>query len=193
MIMQLRRPKLTPDEFAGLPDHHGYELIDGDLREKAMGFRTSEIQCELIFLLKLWLRSNPLGRVYESECMYRCFPANPDRVRKPDVSFLRADRAPGPEVPDGVLRVRPDFAVEVVSPNDTIYDFQEKLADYHSAGIPLIWVVYPNTRKVRVYRLGEPDVEFTDRDELTGDPVLPEFRVKVADLFPKPGPTGETP
>ncbi|MGL6096170.1 MAG: Uma2 family endonuclease [Fimbriiglobus sp.] len=186
MIVRRRPPALTPDEFEWLPDHQGYELIDGDLREKAMGAETSEIQCELSFLLKLWLRSNPLGRVYESECMYRCFPRTPDRVRKPDVSFLRRERVPGGRSPVGVFTVRPDFVVEVLSPGDTVFDVEDKLADYHSAGIPLIWVVSPNTRKVRVYRLGEPDVEFTDRDELTGVPVLPGFRVKVADLFPAP-------
>jgi Uma2 family endonuclease len=188
MNMLLRPPTLTPEEFEWLPDHKGYELIDGQLREKAMGAESSEIQSEFHYLLRHWLRSNPLGRIYDSECMYRCFPLHPDRVRKPDVSFVLRDRVPGGRSPVGVFTIRPDFVVEVLSPGDTVYDMDEKLADYRSAGIPLIWVVHPNVRTVRVYRPGQPDVEFTDRDELTGDPVLPGFRVKVADLFPTPDP-----
>jgi Uma2 family endonuclease len=186
--MLLRPPTLTPEEFEWLPDHKGFELIDGYLREKAMGAESSEIQSEFHYLIRAWLRSNPIGKVYDSECMYRCFPRNPDRIRKPDVSFLRRERVPGGRSPVGVFTVRPDFVVEVLSPGDTVFDVEDKLADYHSAGIPLIWVVSPNTRTVRVRRPGEREVEFTEADELTGDPVLPGFRVKIADLFPAPDP-----
>ncbi len=188
MNMLLRPPTLTPEEFEWLPDHKGFELIDGYLREKAMGAESSEIQSEFHYLIRAWLRSNPIGKVYDSECMYRCFPRNPDRIRKPDVSFLRRERVPGGRSPVGVFTVRPDFVVEVLSPGDTVFDVEDKLADYHSAGIPLIWVVSPNTRTVRVRRPGEREVEFTEADELTGDPVLPGFRVKIADLFPAPDP-----
>ena len=44
---------------------------------------------------------------------------------------------------EGFTSIPPDLAVEVVSPNDTVYDLDEKLEDYRAAGIPLVWVVYP--------------------------------------------------
>lgn len=187
MNMLFRPPVLTPEEFEQLPDHQGYELIDGQLREKGMGAKASEIQCELIFLLKAWLRQNPIGKVYESECMYRCFPNHPDRIRKPDVSFVRRDRLPDGQSPDGVFTIRPDLAVEVLSPGDTIFDLDEKLGDYRSASIPLVWVVHPNRRVVEIRTADGSRQEIGENVELTGDPVLPGFRVKVADLFPSAG------
>ena len=188
MNMPYRPPVMTADEFEWMPDNKGYELVDGQLREKGMGAESSEIQCELAFLLKLWVRGSGLGKVYESECMYRCFPSNPGRVRKPDVSFVRRDRLPEGRSPVGVFTIRPDFAAEVVSPGDTIYDMNEKLADYDSAGIPLVWVVSPDRRTVQVRTPGGATRELTEADTLTGDPVLPGFSVRVADLFPPPAP-----
>lgn len=187
MNVRLRPPPITVEEFEEMGDRaKGYELIDGRLREKGMGAESSEIQCELGFLLKLWLRTNPIGKVYESECMYRCFPDHPDRVRKPDVSFVRTERLPGGRSPRGILEIPPDFAAEVLSPNDKAVELSEKLADYHSAAIPLVWVLNPDLRTVQVRTADGVIREFGADDELTGDPVLPGFRVRVADLFPPP-------
>ena len=42
----------------------------------------------------------------------------------------------------------PDVVVEVILPNDLAEELFEKLDDYQSAGIPLIWVVNPVSRAV---------------------------------------------
>ena len=85
-----------------------------------------------------------------------------------------------------VKTIRPDVAVEVISPNDRVYDLEEKLEDYRAAGIPLIWLLYPPTRRVRVLRPEGPPTELGPDDELTGEEVLPGFRCRVADLFAGP-------
>jgi Uma2 family endonuclease len=187
MNVRLLPPPITVEEFEELGDRaKGYELIDGQLRRKGMGAESSDIECELVFFLKTWLRQNPLGRVYGSECMYRCFPRRPNRVRKPDVSFIRTERLPGGRSPRGMLEIAPDFAAEVLSPNDKAVELSEKLADYQSAGVPLVWVLNPDLRTVQVRTVDGMIREFGSGDELTGDPVLPGFRVRVADLFPPP-------
>jgi Uma2 family endonuclease len=187
MNVRLLPPPITVEEFDEMGERaNGYELIDGRLREKGMGAESSDTECELIYLMKNWLRQYPLGRVYGSECMYRCFPRNPNRVRKPDVSFVRTERLPGGRSPRGILEVAPDFAAEVLSPNDKAVELSEKLADYHSAAIPLVWVLNPDLRTVQVRTTDGVIREFGAGEELTGDPVLPGFRVRVADLFPPP-------
>ena len=60
-----------------------------------------------------------VGWALTSEAGYQCFPHEPGRVRKPDVSFIRYGRLPGGVLPKGWAKIRPDLAVEVVSPNDT--------------------------------------------------------------------------
>ena len=108
-------------------------------------------------------------------------------MRRPDVSCIRVDRLPPYEQIDaGFLSIRPDLAVEVISPNDLVYDLEEKLGDYRTASIPLIWLLYPPTRRARVLRPEGPPTELGPDDELTGEDVLPGFRCRVADLFAGP-------
>ena len=116
---------------------------------------------------------------------FQCFPSDPDQIRRPDVAFLIAARVPRPW-PTGHLRLRPDLAVEVLSPNDVAVDLELKLDDYRSAGVPMVWVVVPDVRLVRVHPLGGPIVELRPGDTLAGGDVLPGFAVPVADLFPPP-------
>ena len=65
---------------------------------------------------------------------YQCFPHAPGLVRRPDVSFVRYGRLPGGVLPKGWIKIRPDLAVEVVSPNDTVEKLNEKLEDYREGG-----------------------------------------------------------
>ena len=80
---------------------------------------------------------------------------------------------------DGV----PTLAVEILSPSDTIEEIHEKITVYQAAGVALVWVLHPYDRTVTVYRPdAEPDL-LNVREELSGEPHLPGFRVPVARLF----------
>ena len=146
--------------------------------------KTAAIQTLISHYLNLAVLPAKLGRILDSEGMYQCFPAHPKRVRKPDISFVRQDRLPDGRVPAGICRFRPDLAVEVVSPNDTYDEVEEKLADYFDAGVPLIWVVTPKTRTVLVYQADGTARRLRDTDELTADPIIAGVRIRIADLFP---------
>ena len=82
--------------------------------------------------------------------------------------------------------IAPNLAVEVVSPNDLVYEIDEKVEEYLEAGVELVWVVNPVTRTVRVHRADRPGVTLREMDELTGDDLLPGFRCRVSDLFQLP-------
>lgn len=185
----ITEPQLfEPEDLLRMPDGHRFELIDGRLRERRMGGRSSLIGAEIIYRLQDYVRPHRSGHVFDSEAGYQCFPHRPRQVRFADASFIRRGRLPG-EVPfEGHTLIAPDLAVEVVSPNDNAQELEEKLQDYFSAGVPLVWVFYPRTRTVYVY---QPDgsARWLNADqELTGEPVLPGFRCRVGDLFPPPAP-----
>ena len=177
----------TPDDLLSMgSDGKGFELVDGQLVEKAMGIESSAVNRRVSKYLGNFADEYRLGEVLESEAGYQCFDHDPNRVRKPDVSFVRKERLPAEGLPEGWFRIAPDIAVQVVSPNDIAYDLEEKLADYRSAGVPLIWVVYPNRRTVQVYAGGsEVPAVLHESDSLTGSDVLPGFSVQVAELFPQ--------
>ena len=186
MIVKAYPPCMTPEQFEELPDSQGLELIDGIVQEKKMGTENGAIQSRLHYHLNAIVLPAKLGVVLDAEGMYQCFPKRRKTVRKPDISFILQDRLPGGRVPVGVCKFRPDLAVEVVSPNDTYEEVDEKLADYFDAGVPLIWVVTPKTRTVLVYRADGTARRLSETDELTADPLIPGCRVKIADLFPNP-------
>lgn len=80
---------------------------------------------------------------------------------------------------DGV----PALVVEILSPNDTEEQVNEKVDDYRQCGVRLVWVIDPHDRTVLIYRPGtEPELA-NIRQELCGEPGLPGFRMPVAQLF----------
>jgi Uma2 family endonuclease len=109
-------------------------------------------------------------------------------VRKADVSFIRLDRLSVEEAHvEGHLRIAPDLAVEVLSPRDLVYKVDRKIQLYRDAGVRLIWVVNPESRTVDIHRFGiTPGVIVRERDEISGDDVIPGFRCPVAALFRTP-------
>jgi Uma2 family endonuclease len=121
--------------------------------------------------------------VYNAELQVRAF-REPSLVRKPDAAFVQASRVP---VADrGYLELAPDAVVEVVSPNDGAQEVRDKVEQWLSAGVRLVWVAYPSVREIIAYRPGQRPNVFTAADEITGEDVIPGFRTAVADFFPKP-------
>jgi Uma2 family endonuclease len=173
---------LTPPEpDIVVPD--GYEMLDGRLVEKVMGQKSCWIGGLIYYILQSFCTANPRGRVYPSDTAYRCFPGRPRHIRKPDVSFVRAERD-SPDLQDGDMTLPPDLVVEVISPRETATDLDEKIRDFLSVGVPLIWVVNPKTRTVRIIRPNGSPPLLTESDTLSGDDVLPGFSCRVAEFLP---------
>jgi len=178
------KSRYTAADLLTMPDGDRYELVGGELVESPVSEESNLIAGWIAYLLNAFILPKRSGFVIPEQT-YQCFPNDLNRVRRPDVSFLRAERRPAGPLRHGHTPDVPDLVVEVVSPNDIAYDLEEKLADYRAAGVPLIWVVYPNRRTVQIYAGGSevPSV-LHESDTLTGGEILPGFSVKVADLFP---------
>jgi Uma2 family endonuclease len=188
------RPRLTADELLARPDGEQFELVDGEVRETTMSLESSWIAGELLRIIGNYLETHRLGRVFGEAASYRCFPHDPERVRKPDVSFIRHGRLTQAQFEQRHCRVAPDLAVDVVSPNDLHQDLMGRIDDYFSARVPLVWVVEPSLKLVTVYEnAGRSTSMLRGDEELTGDDVLPEFRCPVSRLFPQPEPTEPVP
>ena len=51
------------------------------------------------------------------------------------------------------------------------------------AGVRLAWGVDPDSRSVAVHAQGRPVRVLGEEDDLDGGDVLPDFRMRVADIF----------
>jgi Uma2 family endonuclease len=161
-----------------------YEWINDQLREKPpMGAKANRVATILAAELHAFATEKGLGLVFTQDCGYRIFPGDPRKVRKPDVSFIPFGRLPDDYPPEGHATVPPDLEVEVVSPNDEAEEIDHRVADYLSAGVKLIWIVYPATRSVWLVRRDGSAARLTEAHELSGEDVLPGFTFSIQKLF----------
>jgi Uma2 family endonuclease len=179
---------ITPEQLATMPNRKDFELVDGRLVERHMGNKSNWIASELARLLGNHVQQHQLGWVFTSEAGYRLNPSRPNTLRKPDVSFVRFGRLPNEEPSDAYDNLAPDWAIEVVSPGDTVLELEEKIEEYLNAGVRLVWVINPDLRTVKVHVPGQPIAEHRNGDELTGGEVMPGFRCLVSSLFAMPSP-----
>jgi Uma2 family endonuclease len=171
---------ISPDD---IPNMDGlFELVHGRLVEKQMSSKSGIATVKLTIRLGSFVESNGLGELM-SEVTFRCFPNEPKQVRRPDLAFIASNHLSA--VPEnGNVPIPPDLAIEIVSEGDTIVELEEKLIDYRAAAIPLIWIINPHARNIRIFRPGRRIEELGDADHLTGDHIVPGFSVPVSELFP---------
>jgi Uma2 family endonuclease len=143
-------------------------------------------------LLHAFSRAHDLGWVWPADTFCR-FSRDPNKVRKPDGLFIRRDRLTADLLAGSFITIPPDLVSEVVSPNDTAYEVDQKVKEYLDAGVRLVWVVNPEIRTVRVHRLDGTIAGLSEHDELSGEDVVPGFRCRVGELFPAPPAPGNTP
>ena len=174
---------ITADELLTLPDDGmRHELVDGALLVyPPPGARHGHIQNAVANLLTAHVKAHGLGEVFvETGFVLR---RDPDVVRAPDVSFLRAERIPPSGIPDGYIDGPPDLAVEVVSPSDTLYDVDDKIAGLLAAGTRLAWVINPRRRTVAVHAPGAPVHVLGEDDALDAADIVPGFRCTVREFM----------
>ncbi|MCI0641713.1 MAG: Uma2 family endonuclease [Gemmataceae bacterium] len=162
-----------------------YEIVNGERVEvPSMGVFACLLANSLRDFLNEFCIPRKLG-IAVLEVLFRLKTAGPSR--RPDVAFLRKELIPKNLFDDPPeIHGYPDLAVEVVSPSNTFAELEEKVLEYFEAGVRLVWIIVPRSRRIYVYSSPTNVLILQEQDELSGDPVLPGFRLKVADLFSEP-------
>ncbi len=183
----------TEADVLAIHDHEDrlYELVDGVLVEKVMGYFESYLACLLIQLLNNFVLPRRLGIIAGPDGMLRLVVG---LVRIPDISFVSWDRLPDRQVPrQPIPALAPDLAVEVLSASNTREEMDEKLRDYFAAGVRLVWYVDPPAKTVTVYTSTQQSVVLHESDTLDGGAVLLGFSLPLRDLFTEPAPGAPSP
>ena len=173
---------LTFDQFMDLPDLEGgvRELDEGRVIESKTDFSHGTVQGIA--------SSQLLDYLHRTSADFRLsvnagFLLAPGTLRAPDVCVVRKSCYEAMEVVRDVLVGAPDLAVEVVSPGDTAVDIDRKVAQYLQAGATAVWVFYPETRHVMIYRRSG-ETRMVSSGQTFDDPeLLPGFSVPVDEFF----------
>lgn len=111
-------------------------------------------------------------------------------ARAADVAFVRQDRLPSKDLEQRPFLGAPDLAVEIVSPNDSAEDIEQKVSDWLDHGTLAVLIVYPSVRRISIRRQ-TGGVYLHGDDEVDLDPALRGFRCKASDFFPPDVASGE--
>ena len=178
------------DEFIRRYDDAPFELIDGEIVPKMPTVSGHNKIAKRVFMAFLPFEQQGLGEVFQ-EAAY-IHTERPDWVsgsRIPDVMWVAAAKLAEfrETVPDADRRpfiFVPDIVVEVVSTANTPADIQRGVATYLRHGVSLIWVIYPETRQVAVYRHDSQQLALLSGDDaLDASSVLPGFTLALKDIF----------
>ncbi len=158
-----------------------FELVDGVLVEKGMGFRESMLAGAILAALRSWVIPRKLGVISGEAGMMKL---EPGQVRIPDVAYISRDRFPGGKIPEEpVPLLTPDIAVEVLSESNPKREIARKLSEYFAAGTKLAWIIDAATRTATVYTSPSQFLMLAENQSLDGGTVLPGFTLSLHELF----------
>lgn len=142
------------------------------------GARNSSLTAQLWF----WNERTGLGQVFDSSAGFRL----PDgATRSPDASWVSQQRWQqlSAEEKKRFALLCPDFVAELRSPGDSLADLQSKMKEYMTNGTCLGWLLDTVRRRVEIYRPGQ-EVEIVDNpDSLSGEEVLPDFKLDLSRIL----------
>jgi Uma2 family endonuclease len=152
----------------------GTELIQGRMVETGLRAREALIVGAMMHRLFDWAQMRPWW-IFGPNCGVR---TGDWTVRNPAVMAVPRDALP--KLDDSFLSLAPSLVVEVRRQSQEENDFQQGLIEYRRLGVPLVWVVFPETNSAEVlHRHGD----FRISDTRDGGDVLPGFACDVMQLF----------
>jgi Uma2 family endonuclease len=106
--------------------------------------------------------------------------------RAPDISFVSKERLTRMGFKRSTRKffpAAPDLAVEVLSPNNTRAEIDERLKDFFSSGTQIAWVIDPDSESVEVCQAPDKRKLLGAGAYLEGEHLLPGFRYPIDELF----------
>lgn len=174
------RSGLTLEQFLQMEESEpASEYACGEAFQKPMpDVPHSAIQTFLAAILYPFLARTGSGRVFTE---LRCIFGQPGRERTyvPDITYVARARLPS----ERHLHSAPDLAIEILSSDQHMAHFLDKIQFYLLYGVRLVWVIDPATATVTVQVPGEEARILSSGDALDGGDVLPGFSVAVDDIF----------
>jgi len=169
---------LTFAEFEGLPDSPGKrELLDGEILEMPPGKRRhAKIQKRIHARLEPYALEWHFGEVY-TEVGFKL--ADRHWVQ-PDVSLVSPEQDEAGDQ-EGYFEGAPRLAIEVISPANTAESVDRKIEKYFAYGGEEVWVFYPKTRRVWLYRRNEPTA--IEHKEVLTSIMFPDWKLNLSEIF----------
>jgi Uma2 family endonuclease len=179
--------RMTDDEFLKFcKENEGWRIEmtkEGDLIfMPGTGGLTGRRNSRIIRKLDEWAEENGTGVTFDSDTIFQ-LPTSARRL--PDASWIPNEKwdALGEEEQEGIVPLCPDFVIELRSRTDALKDLQDKMEEYIENGAVLGWLIDPKEKKVYVYRPNVGVEILENPHEVSGEPLLKGFRLKMKEIW----------
>ena len=187
--MATQSHRIRPEDILDIelpPGVTGFELVDGELVPVTPPKpKHARLAAQITYRVAAHSETRgPPGQVYAEAGYVLGIARDPDRVRAPDVSFIKQSTldAHGGE-PETLFRFAPDLVIEVESTGTRKTPLQQRIVDFLEAGVQQVWIIHPSTHSVTVYRQDGTAQLLRGDSQLTGADVLPGFTLSLTELF----------
>ncbi len=180
---------MTVEQFAQFPgvEEWTYELHEGRLiAMPGPGSAHMAIQTRVYRRVDPYLLRHNLGMLLGTGCFNLPLPGNTTELLCPDLSYVLPHRLQAMPIRGSYYVGAPDLAIEIASPSDTHPGLAAKAKVYLDAGVRLVWVLWPETQSVEVWRsesLDAPIALLNSGDTLDGLDIIPGFTCTVGEFF----------
>jgi Uma2 family endonuclease len=143
---------------------------------------TGAQNASITFQVAMWAKQDGTGITFDSSAG---FTLPNGAVRSPDASWVKRERFEGltEEERQKFAHLCPDFVIELRSKTDRLEKVKAKMAEYVENGAQLGFLIAPRTKRVHVYRPGRRVEILRDPETVSGEPVLPGFRLDLREVW----------
>jgi len=171
------RTLLTFEQFEKYQDDgQKHELLQGEHITMPPPKRPhTRVQQDLQDVLRPYVREHRLGEVH----IEAGFKLSPHNWLQPDVSFVRSAQIERGD-PNEYYEGAPALAIEVASESNTAAQLDLKMELYFAHGAEEVWIVFPQTRRVRAHF---PDGHSETLADSLRSALFPGWSAPLAALF----------
>jgi Uma2 family endonuclease len=175
----------TEAELQTLPEEGFiHEVVNGELvMSPKNNFYHGDICSRLLLGLGNYNHAHKLGAILDSSTGFWMKNRN---CRAPDISFVSRARLQTlgfKRSTNTFFPGAPDLAIEILSPNNTRSEMNERLKDFFESGTRLAWIIDPEAQRAEICRSLTQRKLIGSGGFLDGEDLLPGFRYPFAEWF----------
>ncbi|HEX5885311.1 MAG TPA: Uma2 family endonuclease [Pyrinomonadaceae bacterium] len=186
-LIRLTHSLVTPEQFERLCAEYRElrleltstgELIVMPPEDSESGRRSFDLTTQL----GVWSRQDAAGVGFGSSAG---FTLPNGAIRSPDAAWIKREKWDSltEQQKEKFAPICPDFVVELRSPSDNLTQLYLKMFEYLENGVSLGWLIDPLKRQVYVYRPNQETVVLENPETVSGDPLLPGFKLNLTELW----------
>ena len=164
--------RVTLAEYLSTSYRPDREWIAGGLRERNVGEGQHAVVQKFLAMF-LGMREEEWEILVRTEQRVQ---VSAERFRIPDVCVTRSE-----DPFEAIVRVPPLLCIEILSREDTATEMMERVDDYLSMGVPVVWMIDPRRRRASMID-GSGNYQNVQELVVLGTPILLKLETLFAQL-----------